>query len=197
MKLIKKLMIVLAILALSGCAVLAQPAFEKNPNISLEKTSANANAGLVALTVRCDGYRPNILLSQHISIFVTKTKPSFLESLNNPYKLIPIECQGKGTQYLMLNLNPGEYSLYNIAPNGEYLPHFSGYYFNVAPGKVTYIGSLDIIYQNSDHDFFRYQLGHLTHILSNNFKNDLPVFLKKYKNIPSRKYRNRLMDSKQ
>ena len=88
-------------------------------------------------------------------------------------------------QYILCKFKPGKYKLVGLDQvRGNLISRWShSFTFNVYPRKVTYIGSFNLTVEPGKKGTEEL-IG-----VYNEFKRDLPKFLRRYKNIPANKYR--------
>lgn len=175
--------ILLANLMLSSCIVPAT-VIQKNPNYQL---NPSADTGSVAFSTFCASVLP-------IEIALTRNDdaPDIVQGLMRPqYRPINLSCGSQVSDFIMLNLPVGKYEIYRFAPSDTMSTQYIGFNFEVYPNKVNYIGGIVIIFEKKPfkmRELFSNEYGKGKVTLIDFSKRDLPVFMNKYRNIPSDRY---------
>ena len=156
-----------------------------------ENTTINDKSpkGYAAFSVTCTGTNQLIGLSYNQANLVE----GILRAATYRFNLQEIMCE-TGTQYILLKL-PADHWQFDdaklISSNYE-TENFTPLSFDVLPGKVTYLGRINIHidYQEEDDFFFGKNLvpSEFSITINDESKEDFPAFLQKYKNIPIKKY---------
>lgn len=92
-------------------------------------------------------------------------------------------------RYSLLKLQAGQYSIIGFASTTiSTNSNFKLIDFTIVPGKVNYLGRLNLAVISPTVKFFSTSPGHLLHVFVDNSARDIPKFLQLYKNIPRDKY---------
>lgn len=190
---VRLLSIILAAFLLHGCSTTGQGVGE-DFSFSKEK-----NVGLFAFALRWDRKceKSNPLLPVHAKSYITGGKGAYLINFENPF--LSEDFENPPGYFYIIEGEPGKRKMDDVTlvmDHNNYKISFKPITFNIFKGKLNYLGEVYIKAENCRHKVIRnisFPVGDATVKITDQWKRDKKIIVKRLKNIKDIKVVKQLM----